>query len=303
MNHLIGNERAKQWIARLVDSDRLHQTLLFCGPEGVGKRHFALALGEQLVCTDDNSRSRWRAGHHPDLHLYTPSGKSNLHTIESMRELKSELAMRPNESSRSLFIIDDAERMLPTSSNALLKSLEEPPPHALIILVASDPERLLPTIRSRCRRLPFAPVATEDIEKLVRERHPGLTREAAFRLAVEARGSVGRALAGEENVARRTLLSRLAEPFDFCGAHRTADELSECGEEILEEYLGWFRDLHHIRCGGSKEGLFHPDWEVQLRSQPDPPPLALLEGRVRRAQSALQRGGKMSAALELLLIA
>lgn len=243
---MIGNERARGWLRRLVDSGRVGQTLLFSGPEGVGKRHFALALGEELLCRGEEERRRWNAGHHPDLHLYRPSGKGGLHSIQSMRQLRDEVAMRPNESPYSCFILDDAERMLPTSSNALLKTFEEPPPHALLILITSQPEALLPTIRSRCRTLSFTPLSLAELSGLLLSRSPGLlTQERALRLAVEARGSAGRALhllEHGEDVKRQALLALLArgEVGSYCAVHRLVSELSELFEaerKAIEEQM------------------------------------------------------------------
>lgn len=346
---MIGNERARGWLRQSLKSGRVGQTLLFSGPEGVGKRHFALELGEELLCCDEGGRRRWNAGHHPDLHLYRPSGKGGLHSIQSMRELRDEVAMRPSESPYSCFILDDAERMLPTSANALLKTFEEPPPHALLILITSQPEALLPTIRSRCRTLSFTPLSIAELSTLLLSRSPGLTQERALRLAVEARGSAGRALhllEHGEDVKRQALLALLArgEVGSYSAVHRLVSELSELFEaerkaieeqmavklddlsaaqreelekevegavgvaylrevdRLLEELLGWYRDLDYLRAGGEGRGLFHPDWEAALRTQPETLSLAKVAGLVRTARGAIELGGRFDAALEALFL-
>lgn len=91
---------------------------------------------------------------HPDLHIYLPEGKSQLHPIASIQQLIQEMAYPPFEAPRKIFILADAEKMLPSASNALLKTLEEPPSDTTIILLCKDSDQLLPTIRSRCT--PFA---------------------------------------------------------------------------------------------------------------------------------------------------
>jgi DNA polymerase-3 subunit delta' len=90
---------------------------------------------------------------HPDLHLFTIEGKSGTHSMESMQQLIAESALPPFSAKKSLFILEEAHRMLPASSNSLLKTLEEPPTDCLLVLVTRKAELLLPTIASRCRKI------------------------------------------------------------------------------------------------------------------------------------------------------
>ncbi len=139
-SHLIGNEAAKRHLEQMLAHQTLPSVLLFHGPEGVGKSLFARTLAERLVK---------KSG--ADLHIYIPE---TLHTIESMRKLIQEAAMPPFESEHKVFIIEEAEKMQAPAANALLKTLEEPLADTFIFLVASELEQLLPTIVSRCRKVP-----------------------------------------------------------------------------------------------------------------------------------------------------
>ncbi len=96
------------------------------------------------------------AGNHPDLHIFRPEGKSGMHPMASIRQLLDEIYMPPFEGPCKIFILYGAERMLPSSSNALLKTLEEPLENTFFILISDEPDALLPTIRSRCRTVLFA---------------------------------------------------------------------------------------------------------------------------------------------------
>lgn len=154
-SQLLGNDPIKQFITVALKKRALGNTLLFSGPEGIGKKLFAKEFAQEIL------GEKVLHGTHPDFHLYLPEGKSGMHSIESMRELSSQVALLPQEANVQIFVIDEADRMLPTSANALLKTFEEPPLHSMIFLITSSPESLLPTIVSRARRLSFQPISNE----------------------------------------------------------------------------------------------------------------------------------------------
>jgi Cdc6-like AAA superfamily ATPase len=122
------------------------QVLLFHGPRGIGKSAFALDLARTLLKSSKEQ--------HPDLHILHPDSESDQHPIATIRQLIAETHLPPFEAPCKVFIIHDVEKMLPTSSNALLKTLEEPPSDTRFILITADPASLLPTILSRCSRVP-----------------------------------------------------------------------------------------------------------------------------------------------------
>jgi hypothetical protein len=115
----------------------------------------ALSLAKKLL--PENQRSKVDSGNHPDLHIYLPEEKSDLHLMGTMQQMLSEMALPPFEAPVKIFIIDGAEKMLPASSNALLKTLEEPPEDTYFFLLSHHPDKLLPTILSRLHPMSFAP--------------------------------------------------------------------------------------------------------------------------------------------------
>lgn len=161
-SHLTGNPAAKEILTRLVEKNTLPSVLLFHGPSGVGKALFAKAIAEKLMGKTKKD--------HPDIHILHPEGKSNHHPIQAIRQLIDDVGMPPFEAPCKVFIIHDAEKMLPSSSNALLKTLEEPPSDTYIFLISSEPDQLLPTIVSRCRKIPFF-----SIPKTLKIDHPDLS--------------------------------------------------------------------------------------------------------------------------------
>lgn len=214
-SHIVGNETLKTYLTRMIKKKMVGNALLFAGPDGVGKSLFADALAQELICGEsalESQRLRVQKGTHPDLHIYQPEGKLGMHSIASMRSLTEQVYLPPLEAQRKIFIIHHADRMLPYSSNALLKTFEEPTLDTAIILLSSSPELLLPTILSRCSKFHFKALAEQDIVNLLTTKR-NISLEDAKRVAAICQGSVSRALSllsGEQQPLRQELLDILA---------------------------------------------------------------------------------------------
>src|SRR5690349_18388426 len=161
----LGNKTAQSTLNRMLENQTLPHALLFCGPKGVGKGLLASQLAASLLGNSD----KLIHGNHPDLHQLYPEGKGEMHPIENIRSLIKEAAYPPFEASLKVFIIHDAHQMLPASSNALLKTLEEPLAHTYFILITSQIESILPTIISRSRLISFFPIPDKEIEQFAIE--------------------------------------------------------------------------------------------------------------------------------------
>lgn len=203
-----GHEPTWARLAALVDADRLPHALLFLGPPGVGKSLVALRLAARLACSARAAPcgtcagcAQVAAGSHPDLRrIAAPSagGRREGRTkkeigIDQARELKRFVALQAISAARKLAIIDDADRLSIAAQNALLKTLEEPPGQAMLILVTASPGALLSTVRSRCQRVAFRPLADAEVRAALSG--AGVAADEAARLAERADGSPGRALA------------------------------------------------------------------------------------------------------------
>lgn len=213
---IIGNDDLKVYLERIVKKNVVPNSLLFAGPDGIGKGLFAETFARILLCQNDPEGKHKRkldGGVHPDLRVYYPEGKIGAHSIDSMRQFGEDVYLSPYESSRKVFIIHDAERMLPASANALLKTFEEPALWSVIILLSSVPESLLPTIISRCQVLNFRAVSEEQIANLLQKK-VGSTPETASAIAALAEGSIGNALrlaAQEGDRIRKRMLQILSQ--------------------------------------------------------------------------------------------
>jgi DNA polymerase-3 subunit delta' len=195
-------------LRQAVARDRVPHSLLFAGPDGVGKRTVALALAQAVNCPvrrgsggDDACGTcptcqRIGRGTHSDV-VWLDRGDDAIIKLKTLRErVLDVVGYRPFEAARRVFIIA-ADDLRDEAQDALLKTLEEPPPSAMLILVSAYPDTLSQTVQSRCRRLRFGPLSEREVARVLAAR-AGVDRAAAGALAAAAGGSVSRALAEQQ---------------------------------------------------------------------------------------------------------
>ncbi len=288
LNGLRGRrEIAEKLLAELAS--RPSQAYLFSGPRGVGKALVANCLAHSVMCerspganfcctpercpvreSPQSERTRARAGDsaaprceccsacvqvatgvHPDFsYVSRPAGRTDV-LIEQVRELIAELGIRPSRAPTRMAIIDDAETLNIPAQNALLKTLEEPPGHAIIILVSASERALLDTVRSRTRTVRFPALRVDDIESILVAR--GIEDKArAGALARLARGSAARAiaLASGEEPPMKELLAALsaAKSLDFARAQALAQEFFANRDTAADNFELLARLLEEILC-------------------------------------------------------
>ncbi len=269
---IIGHDRPVAILRRALANDALAHAYLFCGESGIGKRMTALAFAAVLNCARPRdgdacgscpSCRKVASGNHPDVHVMTADGDEI--KIDQVREAQATLALRPFEGRRKVLIVDGAEAMNEASSNAFLKTLEEPPGESLIILVTSMPQSLLATIRSRCQTLAFQPLPRSVLAPVLRERR-GLGEEDAWFLAALSRGSIGRALEmdlEEERAARerfRELMEGVARltPDEALSLAEGVAKDREGFERLIEIGIEWLRDRIVLAETGDERLLVAP---------------------------------------------
>jgi DNA polymerase-3 subunit delta' len=271
------------------------QVLLLVGPAGVGKTTLALDLAAGLLCAADDGSARpcrvcracrlVAAGAHQDLHRLAPEGPGRQVRIGdpsdpdpgTVRHLIREMTRLPVEGRRRVAVVEGAHRMNEDAQNALLKTLEEPPAGATLILCADEPERLLPTVRSRAATLRLGPVGIRAIEGLLGEH--GVDPPRAARLARLAGGRPGvamayaaapRAVAAREEIAR-TLLDLIEE---------NRSRRLTIGRELLARAA----DQAGVGSAGSEAGVEPSAVDALPAQSPDGgPPSSQGEGEAARA--------------------
>lgn len=207
-NAIIGHSHIHELLARAASRGSLPPSLIFAGPDGVGKLKTAIALAQVLNCLTLPPASpdapvtdacgvcpacrRIERGVHADVLVVTP-GDTGAIKLEQVREAIDRTAYRPFEGRRRVVIVDGADALAAPAQDALLKTLEEPPPASVFVLVTSRPDVLLPTVRSRCQRLRFGRLAPAEVAGVLIADHD-FAEADAFAAASLSDGSVGAAL-------------------------------------------------------------------------------------------------------------
>ena len=288
---LIGNSRAVNALASAVSSGSPARSYIFAGPERVGKAAAALRLAQALNCAADDPpclscETCRRIGEAKfadvlTVTVETATDGSALKSIavEQMRDVEATVALAPYEGRKRVVIVDPAEEMSAGAQNAFLKTLEEPPPHVVFVLVSANADRLLETVRSRCRRVDFGLVAGTEIEAGLIER--GTDAEQAAVLARLAAGRPGWAL---EAAAAPALLAKRDEALDearslagmdLADRIDVAEKLSAAFkrdraavDETLEQWLGWWRDVV-LTQSGAGDAIANLDRREQIAADAD----------------------------------
>ncbi len=288
----IGQEAALTSLERALASGRPAHAYLFSGPEGVGKTTAALDFAAALNCTGTTPpcgecrpcRDTYAAGH-TDVELVAPGGlcdesehrdhaDSRDLRICQIRRLQRVLSLAPYSGARRVAILEAADSLHMEAANAFLKTLEEPPDGTVIILLAEREERLPETVRSRCQRIAFRPVAKDAVETALRDR--GASPEQAELLALTAGARIGwaiRVLADPDlltergsmlDAAVRVAHGNLTERFAWAraGESRAPETRERCIRE-LGLWEGWWRDVLAAGAGASA-GLVNRDRERTL---------------------------------------
>jgi DNA polymerase-3 subunit delta' len=282
LEQYFGNSQIVQTLERIVGSGRIPQTLLFSGPEGVGKatlaRRFAAKLvgyGADRIELDDLSletnqtlitdREKWAAdkrnddplvfASHPDVLTFAPDGPLRQITIQQMRLLKDRAQLKPHKGACRVFVIDQIDRANEQAANSLLKTLEEPPSHLIIILTARNAYDLLPTIRSRAVPFYFGRLSEEEMAVFLKQR--GADNAGLRQRLAEGAPGLALSLDLETYTRRRTsmlgLLKAAAGSDSFGSWMKHSDSIALRRTEKLESYLevlyGLIEDVLRLSSG------------------------------------------------------
>ncbi len=293
-HNIHGHDDVVEQFRRALARGRLASSFLFAGPAGIGKRTFAVKLAQALLCRERPAHAldpcdecpactQVAAGTHPDLQVVAkPKDKASipLELLIGERERRGReglcrnIALKPFMGGRKIAVIDDADYLPAEGANCLLKTLEEPPPRSVLILISTSPAKQLPTIRSRCQLIRFQPLPADTVAELLLARNLVDDAAEARRLAAHGGGSLHLALEladGELGSFRNTLLQRLGDPvFDSVRLAKAVSAfVDEAGKQPaarrdrLRRVVGFatefYRELLQVQSGAA------PSKDAELR--------------------------------------
>jgi len=289
-SEILGQKTAKKFLKQVMAGKKIPHAYLFTGIPGVGKTSTAMAFSMALNCREPvdfdgcghcPSCRQLMGGNYPDFLSIQPEGQNIL--IKQIKDLNRSFSFAPVSAGYRVSVIHQAETMTDEAANSFLKTLEEPPLGNILILKVTEPLDLLPTIVSRCQKVPFQPLAVQDMTNWL-VNNKDLDKEAATLLARISAGSLGRALRmydGDFFEKRKVWLSKLMELPGFsreealnmaleCAAEdrKKGLDMPASGEagilDMLTVWGNWYRDLLLLKVGAPNDLLINIDFSNKL---------------------------------------
>ena len=272
---IIGHEKIIHHFQTAIKRSQISHAYILEGEAGSGKktlaRAFAQALqceeGKEEACTLCHSCMMAESGNHPDIIWVTHEKPNTISVADIRSQINGDIGIRPYSGRYKVYIVDQAEKMNEQAQNALLKTIEEPPAYAVILLLASQTGAFLPTILSRCITLSLKPVKEERIRDYILK-NTNLTSEEADFCAGYSMGNLGKAMELATNEARiemkkdcTRLLSRIhqMEIYEIIGSLKELSKYKEDIMDLLDMMLVWFHDILIIKTTKNSERTVFKD--------------------------------------------
>ena len=239
-----GQRFAKKYLSNSIKSNMISHAYMFEGPSGVGKNTMARELAATLLEMENLFNS-------PDYIEITPDGNSI--KIAQIRKLQSDILVKPYKSYK-IYVIDEAQKMTVEAQNALLKTLEEPPKYAIIILITNNKESLLDTIKSRCEIIKFTPIPLVEVADYLTQ--TGVDKNRASLLANFSRGSMQKAIElseSEDFHIMRDEVQKYVEAFltgsmlDIMDIQSSIEKYKDNITNVLDLLVNYFRDIMMVK--------------------------------------------------------
>ncbi|AGB40082.1 DNA polymerase III, delta' subunit [Halobacteroides halobius DSM 5150] len=279
-SEVLGQDLAVSILKNSLQQGRLSHAYLFTGVEGVGKDTTAFEFAKAINCKGQANDAcdsciscrKAASGNHPDIKVLKPDGSSI--KIDQMRSFQQEILYKPYESEKKVYIIHQTEKMTPEAANSLLKTLEEPPEHGIIILLTNNINQLLPTVISRCQLVRFNRVSNHLIKKRLSENYK-LSEQEEELITSLATGKIKEAIAlveEKEKLKKREDIIKLILSFkdlDCLQVFRIVEKLTEYKDQIdqiLHMVLVWYRDLLLLKLK-KEEQVINIDYMEELKEE------------------------------------
>lgn len=258
---IIGNKKNKNILEKSIESNKTSHSYIFWGIEGIGKKLIAKTFAKKILCLEKKDHCRCKSciefdtNNNPDFCLIEPNeGKVK---IEQIREMQRKVAEKPIISNKKVYIIDNADTMTTEAQNCLLKTLEEPPEYITIILICSNEDNLLSTIKSRCTRMYFESIDIEEIKKYIDKNYP--EQEISENIINLSQGSIGKIIKLNENKNIYENIEKILvnmQNTDLIEIIQMSEEIYKTKEEInsILDYMNVIllklskKNIKYIRC-------------------------------------------------------
>ena len=318
---IVGHEQIISHLQNAVAMDKVSHAYIFSGAQNAGKRMLAEAFAMTLQCRAGGTEPCMQCQsckqavgkNQPDI-LYLTHEKPNTVSVDDVRrQINNDIDIKPYSSKYKVYIIDEAEKMNVQAQNALLKTIEEPPAYAVIMLLTTNKDAFLPTIRSRCVTLDLKAVEDEKIKTFLMHSCQVPDYKADICVAF-AQGNVGRAmqLAASERFNELKdftlqLLRRIGDipDYDLLQELKPLNDLKEDISDFFDLLLLWYRDVLLYKASGREEDLIFRDQSYELRQQSEKSSYSGIENileAIETARGRIRANVNFELTLELLLL-
>jgi len=255
-DNIIGQDFAKKYLTNSIKKNKINHAYMFEGIDGIGKRKFSQELSKILLDIENIENS-------PDYINIYPDGNSI--KIAQIRKLQTDIIVKPHKKYK-IYIINQAESMTIEAQNALLKTLEEPPEYAIIILITSNKEALLDTIKSRCELIKFLPISILDLNNYLINK--GIDKNRAQLLSTFARGSIEKAIELSESsdfaIMRDDIQTYIEimldkDIIDILEIPTSMEKYKKDIMSILDMIINYFRDMMLLKEKVDKSMIINID--------------------------------------------
>ena len=318
---ILGNEMIKEHFLKAIESHRISHAYILTGEEGTGRKSIANAFAMTLLCEKGgtepcmvcHSCKQALSGNHPDLIYMTHEKPASIGVDDIREQINDTIQIRPYSSYYKIYIVDEAEKMTVQAQNALLKTIEEPPSYAVIILITTNQEAFLPTILSRCVQLKLKPLKDFTVKSYLTE-HLKVPEKDAELCAAFARGNLGKAIHLASSEEFKELYRRVMSLLKNVGS-MDIGMLLDCIREIKEQNFDiyevldlmqlWYRDVLMYKVTKDMNLLVFKDEYRMINETGQKIDYAGLEAilaAIDTARTRLEANVNLDLAMELLLL-
>ena len=318
---IIGHDKVKDHLRKAIEYHKISHAYILSGEEGMGKKTLADAFAMTLLCERSDKEpcmqchacKQMMSGNHPDVFRVTHEKPGSIGVDDIRTQINDTIYIKPYSSSYKIYLVDEAEKMTPQAQNALLKTIEEPPAYAVILLMTTNQELFLPTILSRCIQLKLRPLKDTQVSDYLKETM-GVPEEKADVFAAFARGNLGKAIhlasSEEFGLLYRQILNLLKnlKEMDISMLLDSIKKLQEDQldlHECLDFMQLWYRDILMFKVTKDINTLIFKEEYAKVSSlcqKSSYEGLELILNAIEKAKTRLDANVNADLALELMLL-